>query len=344
MVSVLLPIVLLTAFTSVNGGLSRKAWENSADARLYERTGRQPPVVSPKYPKGYQSGQRWLGFDHPVDLDSGLSQDELKKTYDFFATPSDPKTLLAYKGAVKHNAVPLQLLDKALNHLNAEPVPHSKVEAFYKFARDNQAFPNVTTDKDFAQSGDCITKIDKPTQGPGTHRRLPWLYVPDGCYMRAEFMVDWASEVLALGPRTIHKVFLFGNSLKVSSKFAEGGQLRWVYHVAPLMKSDKTGYVVVDPSLDSAKPLPLKDWIALMPSTSGERSFALTNKYAFWPSSDCDAKHSLFDIQNSYNDLEEFLKSRGLVENFLVREWEAVRQLGQNPEKVLGECPPWVSC
>lgn len=98
---------------------------------------------------------------------------------------------------------------------------------------------------------------------------VPFHYPPDGCYFRAQAMAERMTE---LGYAS-EKVFALTSpsSLRVQTPYgadvSEGGpDVRWWYHVAPIVRVQTTAGVVemvMDPSLFSG-PTPLPAWLGRM--------------------------------------------------------------------------------
>ncbi len=172
-----------------------------------------------------------------------------------------------------------------------------------------------------------------PEPGRDTEpRRISWLYPDDGCFARAAMMrrkfVEWESDNSLPRSRGPQKVFVFG-SLRVETNNSPSGMVRWWYHVAPIVRvGDEV--LVVDPALSPAEPLTLTDWALRQSNSLGSLRFALCEPYAYDPGSSC-------------LDPGEDSESRADAhqQTYLRREWSRQIRLGRDPERVLGEEPPW---
>ncbi|MCM2322843.1 MAG: protein-glutamine glutaminase family protein [Oligoflexia bacterium] len=157
-------------------------------------------------------------------------------------------------------------------------------------------------------------------------RRLSWLYPADGCFLRASFMAqrlrDWRYPAPA-------QLFAFGE-LSFSTPYET---VHWWYHVAPIYLSDGQPYVV-DPAVDFREPLPLSRWIRKLGSEAESMTFAICGAGAVSPEDDCSQLRSSWNPRERYDTLQLYL----------AEEWYALETLlGEPPERVLGEGPPWVS-
>lgn len=159
-------------------------------------------------------------------------------------------------------------------------------------------------------------------------RRLTWLYPDDGCFARAEMAAQLLEENHFANPK---KIFVFGN-LRAATKNAPGGFVDWWYHVAVIYRIDKTAYVF-DPAINPARPLTLEEWnVAVGGGSSTSRlQYAICDHKTFDPHQDCVKPRPL--------DMDE-AKSEQRV--FLFPEWERLLRLNRNPEKELGDFPPWL--
>lgn len=118
-----------------------------------------------------------------------------------------------------------------------------------------------------------------------TNEDIPFKYVADGCYARAQAMVEQLDD-LGVTPA---KAYVEGDLRLNGGDF---GELRWQYHVAPMLmvKTDQ-GEVpyVFDPSLFK-KAVPFSEWKALMlknPKSKFEGEF-FTSRFIYDP----DTRHA----------------------------------------------------
>lgn len=161
---------------------------------------------------------------------------------------------------------------------------------------------------------------------PEFARRIPWLYLFDGCYLRAELVAEKFREWGYPQPR---QVLAFGN-LTGASPF---GTATWWYHVAPVFRVERRAYVL-DASLDAAHPLPLEAWVLKMVRDRNSAQLSICNTEVTDPEGDCYASESGWDQQYKV----------GQIDYYLGEEWKLLQSaLGKEPTDLLGELPPWSS-
>ena len=203
-----------------------------------------------------------------------------------------------------------QRISKRLRELDITPIPdvgsYPDLENQFKYVRD-------------------IRFIEDKRKN--SLRRLTWLYPDDGCYARAEMAKHLLEENNFVEPK---KIFVFGN-LRAATKNAPGGFVEWWYHVAVIYRIDKTAYVF-DPAINPARPLTLAEWNSAIGGGSSDRlQYAICDHNTFDPNQDClspQAKSKDFALDEQ--------------RMFLFPEWQRLLQLRRNPEKELGDFPPWL--
>ena len=159
---------------------------------------------------------------------------------------------------------------------------------------------------------------------PEFSRRIPWLYAEDGCYLRAELLVD---RMKAWKYPIPNQIFVFGN-LNFSNQY---GEFNWWYHVAPIVRVDKDVFVI-DPSLDFKKPLPLKDWILKVTDRLDSVQVAICGSGTLGPDEDCSLQSPALGA----------VTRESILQNFLALEWNFLEEfLGTPPVRPLGDFPPW---
>jgi hypothetical protein len=162
------------------------------------------------------------------------------------------------------------------------------------------------------------------TDGQARARRLTWLYPDDGCYARAEMAVN---RLESLGSPVIPvKIFAFGN-LTVKTNNTPSGWVSWWYHVAPIVKVDAE-YYVIDPAIEPNAPLRVQDWYTRM--GGGQIQLSICNSHTYDPEGSCE--NASQSQQDQANSDERY---------FLGLEWDRVLSLGRDPNKELGDEPPW---
>lgn len=176
-------------------------------------------------------------------------------------------------------------------------------------------------------------------------RRITWLYPEDGCQARAE-QVNVRVSRPGVGKLKPHKLFVFGNYLRyppglvVDTDNSFEGRVQWGWHVAPVVKNSAGEPIVLDPALNPCRPLPWKEWLALMVDDLSE----LDNLAEGWGVALGDANAydpgSLVTGEGSHvaDSLEYF---RNVPINALLLEWDLQLGLGRDPNVVLGSRPPW---
>jgi hypothetical protein len=154
---------------------------------------------------------------------------------------------------------------------------------------------------------------------PDFLRRVSWLYPDDGCWTRAAAVIKDLFGPLNNSfnayPRPA-KVFAFGN-LCVNTKNSPSGVVRWWYHTAPIIKDAATNQTyVLDPSIDTQKPLTMNAWVNAITSNQGEckdyvstvDSINVCNGYGSGPSDQCHANYkeeaNSMLVQTEFQDLE----------------------------------------
>ncbi|WP_394824702.1 protein-glutamine glutaminase family protein [Pendulispora albinea] len=168
-----------------------------------------------------------------------------------------------------------------------------------------------------------MTTSNRPT----FQRRISWLYPDDGCFARAELVNAKAAE---WGKGRPYHLFSFGN-LTVRTNNHPNGSVSWWYHTVPIVKSASSGEIMVlDAALDAKKPIPWKTWLLMQVSNLNNVKVSVCDGNAYGPSSSCFGSGS---ATSSALSAEEG--------TYLQREWDRQTSLGRDPNKVLGDSPPW---
>lgn len=157
-------------------------------------------------------------------------------------------------------------------------------------------------------------------------RRLTWLYPDDGCFARAELAAEHLMDDKNVTPK---KIFAFGE-LHANTKNSPAGFVEWWYHVAITFRTGNTVFVL-DPALDPHEPMTLDEWAEAIGANKTRVTFSICSKDAFDPDSAC--------IKPPKVDEE---MAEGEQRNYLPDEWNRLLDLGRNPEKELGNQPPWL--
>lgn len=187
--------------------------------------------------------------------------------------------------------------------------------------------PNATAwpSKSVVQSRFASVRNDryiKWSRKPGFPRRISWLYPNDGCYARATMANRWFKSH---GINTPSKVFAFGN-LRVKTRNHPRGSVSWWYHVAPIVEVGGSKYVI-DPSIESSRPLSLGEWLSRM-GTPSNIKIAICGSGTQAPGSNCENQSVGSGVVSSQL-------------GFLSKEWDQLKRMRKKPEELLGSRPPW---
>lgn len=156
-------------------------------------------------------------------------------------------------------------------------------------------------------------------------RRSSWLYPDDGCYVRAAHAVYSFGRQNKLLPG---KIFVFGR-LRIQSGFSASGKVWWSYHVAAAFRIQNRA-LVIDPSIDPHRPLFLKEWLSHMSKDLNKVRIAVCDTNAYSPSRNCFGSAPISEERLSQHQ-----------RSFLDNEWSRVKSVQLNPERLLGDEPPW---
>lgn len=180
-----------------------------------------------------------------------------------------------------------------------------ELNLYFKYIRDTQFF-NIQTDP--------------------FPRRISWLYPDDGCYVRAEIAYRLAEQKNYQIPS---KVFVFGN-LRVETKNAQSGVVRWWYHVAPAFRVQNDVYIL-DPSINPEAPLKISEWDEKMKASPHQANkYSICTAQTMYPNDKCSRRTAY-----GYKSVESSQHS------FLKLEWKRLVQLNRDPNEELNQNPPW---
>jgi hypothetical protein len=158
--------------------------------------------------------------------------------------------------------------------------------------------------------------------------------VENGYFARAEQF-----DVLAAnnGKTRPYKMYAMGD-LRVYSDNTPSGIVEWGWHVVPVVRNRDKGNIVIvfDPALSPCRPLPYKEWLALMANltdyTNPANGYGVavgdSNSYTPWSLVTGEASHAA----ESLNDE---------IQRFLPAEWDRQVEMGREPYTVLGTTPSW---
>jgi hypothetical protein len=199
---------------------------------------------------------------------------------------------------------------------NAVPYENLDHKKFPLVSNLNQAFTDVRNERFLFQE-----------QQPGFARRNTWLYPYDGCWIRAALAANTAEKK---GYKRPGKLFIFGD-LKVKSKFATDGGVSWWYHVVPAVQDASGEIYALDPAIESEEPLRVEDWVKTMVSDVKNAKLAICHPNTYGPGDSCEAPTASGE-SSALSDIAWFLSA----------EWENVKDLGFEPNDLLGDRPPWI--
>lgn len=163
------------------------------------------------------------------------------------------------------------------------------------------------------------------TENPNFPRRLTWLFPDDGCYARAEVAKNNLADQAVTIPK---KIFVFGN-LSVQTVNSPYGSVQWWYHVAITYRVNRDVYVL-DPALEPHRPLSIHEWNILVGGETNKVRYTICHANTFDPMADCGGADAITP-QQAIDEQKSFLNS----------EWDRLLELDRDPNKELGEFPPW---
>jgi hypothetical protein len=162
---------------------------------------------------------------------------------------------------------------------------------------------------------------------PDFQRRSSWLYPHDGCFARTALT---GKRIQKWGYERPAKLFVFGD-LKVQTPNAQEGYVSWWYHVVPVVLDSNQDVIVMDPAIDPSNPLPIEKWLARM-GNSATFKVSVCDPLTFGPYDLCSNPDPKAEDQADQYQM-----------NYLDYEWKNLVNLGRNPERELGEYPPWLN-
>jgi len=168
-------------------------------------------------------------------------------------------------------------------------------------------------------------RIYPDSNRPGFSRRSTWLFPDDGCYVRAAHASRMYQQ---LGRPAPGRVFAFGR-LRAKTNFASSGTVWWSYHTAAAYRIGNQA-LVTDPAVDPHQPLFLEQWLARIAKDVNQVRIAVCDTNAYSPSRVCFGGKPISE--------KRFLNHQ---KAFFDDEWSRVRSVNMNPERLLGNEPPW---
>ena len=116
----------------------------------------------------------------------------------------------------------------------------------------------------------------------GEKRRIPWLYVRDGCHMRSTHFIEEADRMGFEKPK---KIFIFG-SLEMKGNIIPHGSVEPWFHAAPIVQVDGEP-VVLDPSVSFSRPLSLKTWADRIIKDKNKVIYSICDSGTYMQTSKC---------------------------------------------------------
>lgn len=218
--------------------------------------------------------------------------------------------------------IPNQAADSLGRYVSAERAKRPLKNLDITLIPDVGSYPDLEREFFYVRDTRFINTND--TSFP---RRLTWMYPDDGCYARAELAKN---ELKAHNFPEPKKLFVFG-SLYAPSKNSATGYVQWWYHVAVTYRVGADVYVF-DPAIEPLRPLKISEWNRLVGGENSQVQYSICNPNTYDPANDC--------IQPNPVSGEVSL---GEQKQFLGAEWDRLLHLKRNPEKELGDSPPWLS-
>jgi hypothetical protein len=160
---------------------------------------------------------------------------------------------------------------------------------------------------------------------PNFPRRSTWLYPDDGCFARAALENSNLQQWNFVVP---NKIFVFGD-LRVKTANSTSGDVAWWYHVVPIVRIGDAPYVL-DPAIHPKAPMALMDWLKSMTKDLKSITVAICGSGSYAPDSQCNVALKDYD-RNAMSDQNFYLDD----------EWYRVSDLGRDPNRELGDSPPW---
>jgi hypothetical protein len=167
------------------------------------------------------------------------------------------------------------------------------------------------------------------SDGLGFKRRIPWLYPDDGCFMRTQSALRRMQDRGISKEKLPKKIFIFGD-LVMTSQFSPNNQVYWWFHVVPAVRLKDEVYVL-DPTVESAQPLTIHEWILKLVTHVSDVRIAVCDTSAYDAFSNCHGDSGLNANQRSQEDAPIYLDA----------ERRRIEDLGFNPNIVLRDFPPW---
>lgn len=160
-------------------------------------------------------------------------------------------------------------------------------------------------------------------------RRIPWLYVENGCFLKSSLAKDLLKEY---NYPKISKFFIFG-SFNFDTKWTKKGFVTYKDHNALCVKTENEVYLL-DPSVCYEKALSLNEWISKLLENSQIKDVegSICSSLCFSHNSNCDELNEKNEV--GIRSGLPYSKLFFTVE-FLSKEFKQIIDLGHNPKHLL---------
>ncbi len=173
---------------------------------------------------------------------------------------------------------------------------------------------------------------------PEIKRRIPWLYVENGCFARAALIRQLLNKS---NLPEIKKIFIFGNmkfTMWHHEKLVQ--TITFKDHVAPAFRLKDETYII-DPPLNFQRPLKLNEWVDQLFVESKDTDFKLciASQFTLSHNSSINAKSAEDEVgmrDHIMRDLNFF------TQDFLKREYDFISKRGVDFKETLGPSPFFV--
>ena len=203
-----------------------------------------------------------------------------------------------------------------------------QVDVPYREGMDTSAIPEWTKSLNELERALHTVRDEREyshRRDPSFARRAPWLYLFDGCFVRASHVSRSLTEK---GEPAPGRIFIFGK-FKMKTQYSRRDWAYWWYHVASAYRHHGKTYVL-DPSVEPRHPLLLDDWVKKLATRGRETRISFCDSLAYLPFHVCQGGRPNQERSFDYH-----------MNKFLDLEWREVKNAGADPEKVLGDEPPW---
>jgi len=163
----------------------------------------------------------------------------------------------------------------------------------------------------------------------GNLRKIPWLFVENGCFVRASLASELIKENLKLETK---KVFIFGK-FKFKSNWAKEKIVTFRDHVA-IAARVKSEVYIFDPAIKYDSAILLKDWVNILTMDSDDMNYKLCicNLLTFSHNSNCFEvnKENFVGIRNNISFTLDYFTME-----YLAKEYLNIIDLGLDPHSIL---------